>query len=148
MGHVTQRKRKFFRHYRFTYLPYRSLEFPSDIFQYLIESHNIFTFAYIFILTYIYFYIFFLVVPTEYINESRLIKLNRHLNYLCWLKRLNCETTTIARTIHYLMRINIRIINWCTPVGRWLLNISLFTQTREMVINCLTGNSSHNLLHT
>ena len=147
MGHLNTTEKKIYHHQRFTYLPYRSLDFPSDIFQYLIESHSIFTFAYIFILTYIYFYIFFLVVPTGYINES-LIMLKRHLNYLCWLKRLNWETATIARTINYLMRLNIRIINRCTLIGRWVLKISLFTQTREMVINCLTGNSSQNLLHT
>ena len=46
------------------------------------------------------------------------MKPKRPVNYLCWLKRLNCEPAAIARTTYYRMRLNMGLVNRRTVVGQ------------------------------
>ncbi|KAK4024171.1 hypothetical protein OUZ56_009558 [Daphnia magna] len=45
-------------------------------------------------------------------------KPNRPVNYLSWLKRLNCEPVAIPRTTYYRMRLNMGLVNRRTVVGQ------------------------------
>lgn len=47
-------------------------------------------------------------------------KPNRPVNYLLWLKILNCEPAAIARTTYYRIRLNMGLVNRRTVVGQML----------------------------
>lgn len=72
-------------------------------------------------------------------------KPNRPVNYLSWLKRLNCEPVAIPRTTYYRMRLNMGLVNRRTVVGQMRAQNEYIrrhpnTNYGNQLFNCPTSN--------